>query len=761
MKKIISLLLILLACNSALQSQTKNKKMDQFINSLMKKMTLDEKIGQLNLITPGWGMPTGAVVSTDVEGKLKSGKVGGMFGVIGVDKTRRIQELVMKETRLKIPMFFGSDVIHGHKTNFPIPLGLACTWDMGLIEQTARIAATEASAEGLNWTFSPMVDISRDPRWGRIAEGSGEDAFLGSKIAAAMVRGYQGDMTQTNQIMSCVKHFALYGAAEGGRDYNTTDMSRQRMYNEYLPPYKAAVDAGCWSVMTSFNEIDGIPATGNRWLLTDLLRQQWGFKGLVVSDYTSVNEMIEHGMGDLQNVSALSLRAGLDMDMVGEGFLSTLKKSLEEGKVTKKEIDQACRRVLETKYKLGLFSDPYRYCDETRAAREILTKSNRETARKAAAQSFVLLKNDKNTLPLSKTAKIALVGPLADNKRNMLGTWAVSGVPDEAVTVIQGIKNAAPGANVRYAKGANLSDDPEFIKRANAFAEEITVEKDKTPQQLLEESVKLARESDVVVAVLGESANINGESASRSNISLPGNQSALIDALVATGKPLVLVLFTGRPLDISKESAAVPALLNVWFGGTEAGNAIADVLFGDVNPSGKLAVTFPRNVGQIPMYYNHKNTGRPEGPDQVGNRFRSNYLDVAKEPLFPFGFGLSYTNFTYGDLQLSKTALRGAETLTASIELSNSGNFDGAEVVQLYIRDLVGSITRPVKELKGFQKVFLKKGERKTITFSITPEDLKFYNYDLKYDWESGDFEVMLGGSSEGVKVGKVNWVRE
>lgn len=638
------------------------------------------------------------------------------------------------------------------------PLGLACSWDMDLIEKTARVAATEASADGLNWTFSPMVDIARDPRWGRIAEGSGEDPFLGSKIAAAMVRGYQGDMTKTNQVMACVKHFALYGAAEGGRDYNTTDMSRQRMYNEYLPPYKAAIDAGCWSIMSSFNEIDGIPATGNRWLLTDLLRKQWGFAGLVVTDYTSINEMTDHGMGDLQTVSALALHAGVDMDMVGEGFLTTLKKSLDEGKITQKEIDQACRRILEIKYKLGLFTDPYRFCDETRAAREILSKPHRDAARSAAAQSFVLMKNDKNTLPLSKKANIALVGPLVDTKRNMLGTWAVSGVPQEAVTVLEGIKNVASGANIRYAKGANISDDPEFIKRANAFAEEITVEKDRTPQQLLEEAVKAAQASDVVVAVLGESANITGEAASRSNIGLPGNQTALLDALVATGKPVVVVLFTGRPLALTHEAAAATAMLNVWFGGTEAGNAVADVLFGDVNPSGKLAVTFPRNVGQVPIYYNHKNTGRPENADQIGNRFRSNYLDVAKEPLFPFGFGLSYTTFTYGDLMLSKTALKGAETLTASVKLTNSGAFDGAEVVQLYVRDLVGSSTRPVKELKGFQKIFLKKGESKTISFSITPEDLKFYNYDLKYDWEAGDFDIMVGSSSDAVKTGRVKW---
>jgi beta-glucosidase len=761
MKNILPFLVsCLLVFNPSLRAQSNDKKMDSFVQALMKQMSLDEKIGQLNLITPGWGVPTGSVVSTDVESKIKTGKVGGMFGVIGADNTRRIQEMVMSNTRLKIPLFFGSDVIHGHKTNFPIPLALACTWDMTMIEKTARIAATEASADGLNWTFSPMVDICRDPRWGRIAEGSGEDPFLGSAIAAAMVRGYQGDMTKSDQIMACVKHFALYGASEGGRDYNTTDMSRQRMYNEYLPPYKAAVDAGCYSVMTSFNEIDGIPATGNRWLVTDLLRKQWGFAGLVVTDYTSINEMTDHGMGDLQTVSALALHAGVDMDMVGEGFLTTLKKSLDEGRITLKEIDQACRRILEAKYKLGLFQDPYRYCDASRAARDILSDPHRSVARRAAAASFVLLKNENNTLPISKKANIALIGPLADSKRNMLGTWAVSGVPQEAVTVMEGIKNVAGNATIRYAKGANISDDPEFIKRANAFAEEVTVEKDRTPQQLLEEAVQVALASDVIVAVVGESANITGEAASRSDITLPGNQTALINALVATGKPVIMVLFTGRPLALEQEAGSVDALLNVWFGGTEAGNAVADVLFGDINPSGKLSVTFPRNVGQIPLYYNHKNTGRPEGPDQVGNRFRSNYLDVSNDPLFPFGFGLSYTTFEYGALQLNKTSLKGAETLSASIQLSNTGTVDGSEVIQLYIRDLVGSSTRPVKELKKFQKVFLKQGERKTITFSITPEDLKYYQYDLTYDWEAGEFDIMVGGNAQTVKTKRVNWSR-
>ena len=736
-----------------------DKKMDKFIKNLMKQMTLDEKIGQLNLVTPGWGVPTGSVVSTDVEGKLKSGNIGAMFGVIGADKTKRIQDIAMTQTRMKIPLFFGSDVIHGHKTTFPIPLGLACSWDMKLIEETARVAATEATADGVNWAFSPMVDICREPRWGRIAEGSGEDVYLGSKVAAAMVRGYQGDLTKNTNMMACVKHYALYGGAEAGRDYNTVDMSRQRMFNEYLPTYKAAVDAGCASVMTSFNTVDDVPATANKWLMTDVLRKMWGFNGLVVTDYTAINEMMEHGLGDLQTVSAMALKAGVDQDMVGEGYLTTLKKSLAEKKVTEKEIDLACRRILEAKYRMGLFENPYRNCDETLASKVILSKQNREVARRAAANSFVLLKNEKSALPLKKKSKIALVGPLADSRANMLGTWAVSGDSKQSVTVREGIMNVAgDAAIVNYAKGANISDDADFVKRANVFGQQITVDSMKTPQQLRDEAVKIAEKSDIVVVCLGESADLTGEASSRSNINIPGNQTALLDALVATGKPVVLVLFTGRPLTIQHETEAATSVLNVWFGGTEAGNAIADVLFGNVNPSGKLTVTFPRSLGQVPIYYNHKMTGRPEHDDQIGQKFRSNYLDVSKEPLFPFGYGLGYSKFEYSNFKLSNDNLRGNQKLTATVSVKNTGSLDGSEIVQLYVRDVVGSTSRPVKELKGFEKVFLKKGESRTVTFEISPDDLKFYNFDLKYDWEAGDFDIMIGGNSRDVQTARVNW---
>jgi beta-glucosidase len=745
-------------------AQTQDAKSDSYrmkvyVDALMKKMTLDEKVGQLNLITPGWGIPTGSVVSTDVENKIKQGKVGGLFGVIGVDKIKQAQKLCMDNSRLKIPLIFGSDVIHGYKTTVPIPLGLSASWDMKLIEHSAREAAIEATADGLCWTFSPMVDIARDPRWGRIAEGAGEDPYLGSQVAKAMVKGYQGDdLSKNNTMMSCVKHFALYGASEAGRDYNTTDMSRVRMYNEYLPPYKAAVEAGVGSVMSSFNEIEGIPATGNKWLLTDLLRNQWGFKGFVVSDYTSVNEMINHGVGDLQTVSAMSLRAGLDMDMVGEGFLTTLKKSLREGKVTQKQIDDACRRILEAKYKLGLFDDPNRYISEERMKQEVLSAARRKAARDIAAHTFVLLKNNNETLPLKKSGTIALIGPLANDKSNMLGTWAVSGDPQMSIPVLDGMKNVGGSSvNIIYAKGANISDDTLFAKKINVFGTRIDIDK-RSPEEMLTEALNAVNQADVIVAVVGEASEMSGEASSRTDITIPESQKILINALSKTGKPLVLVVMTGRPLALTQENSLATSMIVTWHAGIEAGNAIADVLFGNYNPSGKLSATFPRNLGQVPIFYNHKNTGRPSGPNSP--KFQSNYLDAPNTPLFPFGYGLSYTSFSYGDVSISKTNPKGNEKITASITVTNNGKYDGEEVVQLYIRDVVGSNTRPLKELKGFQKINLKTGESKTVSFSISPADLKFYNHNLKYDWEPGEFHIMIGGNSDEVKMVKVNWAK-
>jgi len=747
--------ILLLLTISTVLGQKKTSKVtiapkEIFVADLMSKMTFEEKLGQLNLPTSG-DITTGQAGSSDIAKKIQDGKVGGLFNIKSVQKIKEVQKIAVEKSRLKIPMLFGMDVIHGYETTFPIPLGLSCSWNMDMIKRSAQIAAQEASADGINWTFSPMVDLSREPRWGRVSEGSGEDAYLGSQIAKAMVQGYQGnDLSKNNTILSCVKHFALYGAPEAGRDYNTVDMSRIRMYNEYFPPYKAAVDAGVGTAMASFNEIDGIPATGNKWLLTDVLRKQWGFKGFVVTDYTGINEMEAHGMGNLQTVSALALKAGVEMDMVGEGFLTTLKKSYDEGKVTMSEIDNAVRLILNAKYDLGLFHDPYRYCDSARAKAEIFTQSNRNEARKIAAESMVLLKNENQLLPLKKSGTIAIIGPLADAKENMAGTWSVATKQENSVSVLAGFKEVA-GANARilYAKGSNLDYDAKYEERATMFGK--TLHRDsRTNDQLLIEALQIASQSDVIVAVLGESAEMSGESSSRSNLEIPQAQRDLLNGLLKIGKPVVLVLFNGRPLILNKENESVPAILDAWFPGSEAGLAIADILFGNENPSGKLSMTFPRSVGQVPIYYNHKNTGRPLG-NKEGNfeKFRSNYLDVRNEPLFPFGYGLSYTDFEYSNLRISSDKINPAETLKVSVELTNKGNFDGKEVVQLYIRDLVGSVTRPVKELKGFQKVAIKKGEKQTVTFSLTNEDLKFYNSDLEFVSEPGEFEVFVGGNSD------------
>jgi beta-glucosidase len=726
-------------------------KMNSFINNLMSKMTLDEKIGQLNLLTGGEAT-TGSAVSTNVEAKIKNGQVGGIFSLTTPARIRKAQEIAVNHTRLKIPIIFGQDVIHGYKTTFPIPLALSCTWDLPMIQQTARIAAAEATADGLNWTFSPMVDISRDPRWGRISEGSGEDTYLGSQIAKAMVRGYQGDdLSKYNTMMACVKHFALYGAAESGRDYNTTDMSLDRMYNDYLPPYKAAIDAGAGSVMTSFNDINGVPATANRWLMTDVLRKQWGFKGFVVTDYTAVNELTDHGLGDLQTVSALSLNAGVEMDMVGEGFLTTLKKSLKEGRVKQQQIDQACRLVLEAKYKLGLFADPFRYCSEARAKTEILKPEHLKYAREVAGQSFVLLKNDNHTLPLKKTGTVALIGPLANTGANMPGTWSVNSDLANTKSLLESM-TALVGDQVKilHSLGSNLVEDTAYQKRATMFGRDIP--RDNRPEEeIIKEAVATAKRSDVVLAALGESSEMSGEASSRTDLEIPDVQKRLLQALLKTGKPVVLVLFSGRPLVLKWENENVPAILNVWFGGTEAGAAITDVLFGDVNPSGKLTATFPQNVGQIPLYYSHKNTGRPLQEGKWFSKFRSNYLDVSNDPLYPFGYGLSYTKFEYSNLALSKNSFKAGGSITASISVKNTGSREGKEVVQLYIRDLVGSSTRPVKQLKGFQKISLRPGETKDVTFKITADDLKFYNSDLKFVAEPGDFKIFIGTNSRDV----------
>jgi beta-glucosidase len=759
MKKSIFIQALLLLSIIGMAQNTKDAAMHQFVKNLMSKMTLEEKLGQLNLPASS-DFVTGAVSSSDIAEKVKAGKVGGVFNIRSVTKIKELQQFAVNNTRLHIPLLFGMDVIHGYKTIFPIPLGMSATWDMDLVKRSAQIAASEASADGIQWTFSPMVDLTRDPRWGRTSEGNGEDAFLSSAIAKAMVHGYQGDdLSAPNTIMSCVKHFALYGAAEGGRDYNTTDMSRVRMYNEYFPPYKATIDAGVGSVMVSFNEIDGVPASANKWLVDDVLRKQWKFDGFVVSDYTGIPEMVNHGYGDFQTVNAKSLVAGVDMDMVGEGFLNTLKKSMQEGKVTMAQINQACERILEAKYKLGLFDDPYRYCNEKRSATEVFTAANRTEARKIASQSFVLLKNNNNILPLSAGKKIALVGPLANAKENMTGTWSVGADNAQSISLLKGLTNAVGNnGKVLYAKGSNLEDDEEMQKRQTMFGKDI--ERDgRTAEQMIQEAISISANADVIVAALGEGAESSGESASKSEIDIPYAQKRLLKALLATGKPVVLVLFNGRPLTLSWESENVPAILDVWFAGSEAGDAIADALLGKVNPSGKLSMSFPHNVGQIPVYYNHKNTGRPL-TGKWFSKFQSNYIDVPNEPLYPFGYGLSYTQFEYGVMQLSAKQLKGNQKLIVTVPVKNIGKYAGKEVVQLYIRDEVGSITRPVQELKGFNKIELAPGETKNVSFEITPELLKFYNGDLKFDWESGDFQIMVGTSSKDVQNQKINWVK-
>ena len=748
--KVQSFLILLVLVSANVQAQKSPVDMDRFIDDLMKRMTLEEKIGQLNLPVTG-EITTGQAKSSNVAKRIRAGEVGGLFNLKGVERIRDVQKQAVEESRLGIPLLFGMDVIHGYETVFPIPLGLSCTWNMKAIEESARIAAIEASADGICWTFSPMVDVSRDPRWGRVSEGNGEDPFLGAEIARAMVRGYQGkDMSSNDEIMACVKHFALYGASEAGRDYNTVDMSHQRMFNEYMLPYQAAVEEGVGSVMASFNEVDGVPATGNKWLMTDVLRKQWNFDGFVVTDYTGITEMTDHGMGDTQTVAALALNAGVDMDMVSDAFTSTLKKSLEEGKVSVKAVD-ACRRILEAKYKLGLFDNPYKYCDITRPKKQIFTKEHRAIARKTASESFVLLKNENSVLPLAKKGTIAVVGPLADSRSNMPGTWSVAAVMNKYPSLIEGLKEVVGGkAKILMAKGSNLMSDAEYEERATMFGR--TLHRDnRTDKELLDEALAVAAKSDVIVAALGESSEMSGESSCRTDLEMPDTQRALLQELLKTGKPVVLVLFTGRPLVLNWEQENVPAILNVWFGGSEAALAIGDVLFGNVNPSGKLTATFPKSVGQIPLFYNHKNTGRPLPQGAWFQKFRSNYLDVDNEPLYPFGYGLSYTTFSYSDITLDKSSMNINGEITATVTVTNTGKYDGSEVVQLYIRDLIGSVTRPVKELKGFEKIFLKAGESKQVSFKLTADMLKFYNYNLDFVCEPGDFEVMIGGDSRDV----------
>lgn len=728
--------------------------MKEFVDDLMSKMTLQEKIGQLNLMVAG-DITTGQAMNTQVGGAIAAGNMGGIFNIKGAKEIREMQELAVKKSRMGIPLLVGMDVIHGYETIFPIPLALSCSWDMAAVEQSAAIAAKEASADGINWTFSPMVDVTLDARWGRYSEGNGEDPYLGSLITKAMVRGYQGDYSRTDNIMACVKHFALYGASESGRDYNTVDMSRVRMYNQYLPPYKAGAEAGAGTFMSSFNLVDGVPATANKWLLDDLLRGEWGYDGMVVTDYGSIGEMLSHSVSaNLQEAAAQALKAGTDMDMCSMGFIATLEKSFKEGKVSESDIDKACRRVLEAKYKLGLFQNPYKYCDPKRRKKDIFNDENRRAARDIAAETFVLLKNDGNLLPLKKQGKVALIGPLANTRANLAGTWCVAYTPDKYSTLKEGMERALAGkATLLYAQGSNITRDAE-LQKAGEFGKTIERGDD---AQMKAEALAVAKEADVIVAALGETADMSGECASRTDLRLPDVQMELLQELNKLGKPIVLLNFSGRPTVMTWESENIPAILNVWFGGSEAADAICDVVFGDKVPSGKLTMSMPQAVGQEPLYYNHQPTGRPvpEGTKEF-RKYQSNYLDVRNDPLYPFGYGLSYTTFSYSDLQLSATEMSPTGSVEAYVTVTNTGNVDATEIVQLYIRDLVASVSRPVKELKGFERITLKAGESRKVTFTITSETLKFYNYDLKYVLEPGDFNIMVGPNSRDLKTAKL-----
>lgn len=727
-------------------------KMDKFISELMAKMTLEEKLGQLNL-PPSDDIVTGQTINSNIGAAVARGEVGGTFNIKGAQKIHELQKVAVEKSRLGIPLLIGMDVIHGYETVFPIPLALSCTWDIAGIENSARIAANEMSAGGICWTFSPMVDISHDPRWGRMSEGSGEDPYLGSVIAEAMVRGYQGkDLSAKDNVMACTKHFALYGASEAGRDYNTVDMSRYRMYNEYFPPYKAAVDAGTGSVMSSFNLVDGIPATENKWLLTDVLRDQWNFGGFVVTDYGSIGEIVVHGLESLPEASVRSLKAGTDMDMCAFGFIGTLKKSLEEGKITMAEIDTAVRRILEAKYKLGLFENPYKYNDVKREKKDIYTPEHRAEARRLATESFVLLKNENNLLPIEKKGKIALIGPMGDSRKNMAGTWSVAAVHDNYKSLKEGLEDALKGkAELLYAKGSNLYADPKLEAACTVFGHDMR--DPRSEEELLAEALKVADEADVILAAIGEASESAGESSSRTELTLPDTQQRLLETLLATGKPVVMLNFSGRPTVLTWEAEHVPAILNVWFGGSEAADAIADVVFGDVSPSGKLTASMPYNVGQIPVYYNHFNTGRPKienNPDF--QKYRSNYIDAPNEPLYPFGYGLSYTTFDYNNFTLDSNEMTADGKIKASVNVTNTGNREGREIVQFYIRDIQGSVARPIKELKHFESVTLAPGETKTIEFTVTPDDLKFYNYNLDFVAEPGEFQIMVGPDSRNLQ---------
>ncbi|MBS2210277.1 glycoside hydrolase family 3 C-terminal domain-containing protein [Carboxylicivirga mesophila] len=727
----LSLLVLVVGCNqSGRQYHSKNDKISQRVDSLLSLMTIDEKIGQTVLFTSRWDV-TGPVLREGEEEAIKEGRCGNIFNAHTVAYTHKLQEMAVNETRLGIPLLFGYDVIHGHQTLTPISLGESASWDLELIEQSARMAAREAAASGLHWTFAPMCDIGRDPRWGRVSEGAGEDPYLGQRIAEAKVKGFQGDDISSNEtVLACVKHMAAYGAAQAGRDYHSVDMSDRVLRETYLPPYKAAVDAGARTVMTSFNDLDGVPASANKYLLTDILRDEWGFDGMVVTDYTAINELIPHGVAaDEYHAGVLAMKAGVDMDMEGGVYMEYLKQAIEKGDVSEAELDNAVRNVLRLKFELGIMDDPYKYCNEEFEQAEVLSDRNRQLAYEMAAASCVLLKNEQAALPLKPSDKIAVIGPLANSKRDLLGSWKAAGKPQAIESTILDaiIANGGKG-NVSFTKGCDVNSD-----NRSGFAK----------------AIQQAKNADKVVMVMGEKWSMSGEAACRTNLDFPGVQAELIEQIAGLGKPVVLVYMTGRSMTIEKEVKLADAVMNIWYPGTEGGRAVADLLYGKQVPSGKLTMTMPRNVGQIPIYYNYKNTGRPFNPEKPKDTYKSRYLDVPNTPLFPFGYGLSYTTFKYSNLKLDKSSMRAGDDITLSVEVSNTGDFDGAEVVQLYIRDKVASVTRPMKELKAFEKVFIKKGETKTITFTITEDMLAFYRQDMSFGTEPGDFTVYVGTNSD------------
>lgn len=702
------------------------------VDSVLALMTLEEKIGQLNQLSfgIGWGPTVKVSVPDEYKQQIREGKIGSFLNAIGAEFTYELQKVAVQESRLKIPLIFGLDVIHGFKTTFPVPLGEAATWQPEIVEMSAHYQAIESASAGIHWTFSPMVDIARDPRWGRIMEGAGEDPYLGSLMAAAHVRGYQGDLSDLN-IIACVKHYAGYGGAEGGRDYNTVDMSERTFRDIYLPPYKAGVEAGAHTLMASFNELGGIPASGSKYLLNDILREEWGFKGFVVSDWNSIGEMINHGYAsDLKHAGEISLNAGLDMDMESRSYITHLKQLVEEDKVDEDVIDESVRRILRIKFMLGLFDDPFRYCQKEREEKNIMTSDTKIASLEVAKRSFVLLKNDKNILPLKKDyKKIAVIGPLANNSIDPIGGWGGLGDSADVTTVLEGFKNYVDKkTQVLYSEGCKI-DDPS----TKGF----------------KDAVNIAKKSDVIILCVGESRDMSGEACSRSSLDLPGVQEELAKELLKTGKPIIVVLMNGRPMSINWLNDNANAILETWFAGTMTGDAIAKVLFGDYNPSGKLPVTFPRTVGQVPIYYNHKNTGRP---GDLKNHYTSKYLDLPLTPLYPFGFGLSYTTFEYNDFKLSTNKITNEDSIIVSVKVKNTGNYDGEEVVQLYVQDLVGSVTRPVKELKGFKKIMLKRGEEKTVDFTIHEKDLRFTAADMKFKSEPGLFKVFVGTNSVDLK---------